>query len=166
MHRLATLLFVCLVSVPWTGASHAQSEPGVSGLPIPRFVSFRADEVNIRTGPGSRYPVEWIYQRRNMPVEVIAEFDVWRRIRDWRGTEGWVNKAMLSSRRTVVVTGEVRAIRRDRTPAAAPVARVEPGVIARVLKCEDEWCKVEAGGYEGWMQRTEFWGTHAGEKIE
>jgi SH3-like domain-containing protein len=166
MHRLAALLIISLVSALWAGPSLAQAEPSVSGLPIPRFVSLRADEVNVRTGPGSRYPVEWIYQRRNMPVEVIAEFDVWRRVRDWQGTEGWVNKAMLSSRRTVIVVGEVRALRRDHMQAAAAVARVEPGVIARILKCDGEWCKVEAGGYEGWIQRTEIWGTHTDETIE
>lgn len=166
MHHLVVFLLAALVSLFLAGTPRAETEQGESGLPIPRFVSLRADEVNIRTGPGSRYPVEWTYQRRNMPVEVISEFDVWRKIRDWEGTEGWVNKAMLSSRRTVLVTGEVRALRRDRSAAATAIARLEPGVIARVLKCEGEWCKIEAGGYEGWILRTEAWGTRPDEKIE
>jgi len=166
MHRLAFLLTACLVFVLWAGTPHAETEQGESGQPVPRFVSLRADEVNLRTGPGSRYPVEWVYQRRNMPVEIVAEFDVWRKIRDWQGTEGWVNKAMLSSRRTVLMTGEVRPLRRDRSPASTAVARVEPGVIARVLKCEETWCKVETGGYEGWILKTESWGIRAEERLE
>lgn len=166
MRSRIALIIACLVLVCSVSVVQAETEQGESGLPIPRSVSLRADEVNVRTGPGSRYPVEWIYQRRNMPVEVVAEFDVWRKIRDWEGTEGWVNKAMLSSRRTILVMGEVRALRRDRSVSATTIARLEPGVVARILKCDGEWCKVEAGGYEGWILRTEAWGTRADEKIE
>jgi len=142
------------------------TDKGESGLPIPRFVSLRADEVNLRTGPGVRYPVDWVVQRRGLPVEVVAEFEAWRKIRDQEGVEGWVNKAMLSGRRTILVTGDIRTIRRNRSADAPAVARVEPGVVARLVKCDESWCKVEVDSYEGWLQRDELWGLYPNEKLE
>ncbi|MGE0096612.1 MAG: SH3 domain-containing protein [Alphaproteobacteria bacterium] len=142
------------------------TDKGESGLPIPRFVSLRADEVNLRTGPGVRYPVDWVVQRRGLPVEVVAEFEAWRKIRDQEGVEGWVNKAMLSGRRTILVTGDIRTIRRNRSADAPAVARVEPGVVARLVKCDESWCKVEVDSYEGWLQRDELWGLYPNEKVE
>jgi SH3-like domain-containing protein len=79
---------------------------------LPRFVSLRASEVNLRTGPGIRYPIEWVFKRRDLPVEVVDEFESWRRIRDWEGTLGWVHQSMLRGRRTALVTGEPRVLRR------------------------------------------------------
>ena len=148
------------------GLAGAAQETAGSGLPIPRFVSLRADEVNVRTGPGVRYPVDWVFVRRHMPVEVTAEFDTWRKIRDWQGTEGWVHKSMLSGRRMLLVTGAIRTLRRARSVEAPAVARAEPGVVARLIGCEDEWCEVEADGYAGWLRRAAFWGTYPDEEIE
>src|ERR1700745_1267941 len=75
------------------------------GLPVPRFVTLRSDQVNVRTGPGERYPIEWVFTRKGMPVEILAEFDVWRKIRDWQGTEGWVHQRMVTGNRAVIVKG-------------------------------------------------------------
>lgn len=131
------------------------------GLPIPRFVSMRHGEVNVRVGPGLRYPISWVYKRKDMPVEIIEEFETWRKIRDWEGTEGWVNHVEVGSKRSVIVTGEIRALRRDPDLQAAPVARVEPGVIGKLLECpaaQAEWCRVEFEESRGWLRRTEIWG--------
>ena len=98
--------------------------------PVPYFVSLAAGEVNLRTGPGVRYPIDWVYKRRALPVEVIAVFDHWRQIRDWQGTVGWVHQNMLSTRRTLIVVGEERVMRREPKSEAAPVARLAPGVVA------------------------------------
>ena len=100
-----------------------------SGLPLPRFVSLRSDEVNLRAGPGVRYPIDWIYARKDLPVEVIAEFEAWRKIRDWQGTEGWVHQSMLTGRRMMVVMGQARSLRASDADSADPVAVVEPGVV-------------------------------------
>ncbi len=166
----ALCLAISLLAIPAAFAvapSEAEnSDKGESGLPIPRFVSLRADEVNLRTGPGVRYPVDWVVQRRGLPVEVVAEFEAWRKIRDQEGVEGWVNKAMLSGRRTILVTGDIRTIRRSRSADAPAVARVEPGVVARLVKCDDSWCKVEVDSYEGWLPRSELWGLYPNEKVE
>ena len=87
----------------------AWSQAGRStGLPLPRFVSLAADRVNVRFGPGKQYPVNWVFARKGLPVEIIAEFDTWRKIRDYDGEEGWIHSSLLSSRRTIMVTGEVR----------------------------------------------------------
>lgn len=143
-----------------------------SGLPVPRFVSLRAPEVNARTGPGVQYPVEWVFLRQHMPVEVVAEFDTWRRIRDFEGTEGWVHQSLLAGRRSFVVTGGALVPLRHQPSADAPaVALLEPGVIGRLLRCPDgraengAWCHAEIDGYRGWLPRGSFWGTYEGEEV-
>ena len=139
-----------------------------SGLPLPRFVSLRSDEVNLRTGPGQRYPIDWIYARKDLPVEVIAEFEAWRKIRDWQGTEGWVHQSMLSGRRMMVVVGGQRQLRGSDAESADTMAVVEPGVLGRLLQCprNRDYCRVEVGAVQGWFKRDEIWGVYKGEWIE
>jgi len=137
-------------------------------LPLPRFVSFRTDPVNLRTGPGVRYPVDWIYMRRRLPVEIIAEFETWRQIRDPDGAQGWVHQSMLSGRRTGFVTGAARGLRKANVESAETVAMLEPGVVVDIQRCpaEGPFCRVEAGGLQGWLKRDELWGVYPDEKIE
>jgi SH3-like domain-containing protein len=137
-----------------------------SGLPLPRFVSLHASKVNVRTGPGVRYPVEWVFVKRGLPVEVAAEFENWRKVRDWQGTEGWVHQSMLSGRRTMVVMGDVRALRRKADDGSVVVASAEAGVIGRLLECSGDWCRVEIAGFKGWLRRDEIWGVYDGERVE
>ena len=137
-----------------------------TGLPLPRFASLRAAKVNLRAGPGVRYPVEWVYMRRGLPVKITAEFDTWRKIRDWRGTVGWIHRSMLTGKRTVIATARELVLRRKPSKDAAAVARVEAGVIARVLACEAGWCRLEASGIRGWGRRAALWGTLPEEKIK
>lgn len=132
----------------------------------PRFVSLRADEVNLRTGPGVRYPVDWVYRRRHLPVEVVAQFENWRKIRDWQGTEGWVHQSMLTTARNVLVTGEVRALYRKPAEDSVILARIEPGVIGTMRKCEVQWCRIEIAGLAGWLKRTDFWGPSSDEAAK
>lgn len=139
---------------------------GESRLPVPRFASLRSSEVNLRTGPGVRYPVEWRYVRQGVPVEIIAEFEHWRKVRDWEGTEGWVHRSMLSGRRTLVITGELRNLRREPSLESAVVSQAEPGVFGRIEKCQGEWCRIEIAGITGWLKRFEFWGVFPDEILE
>lgn len=129
-----------------------------SGLPLPRYVSLQADKVNVRTGPGVRYPVEWVLVKRGIPVEIVAEFEHWRKIRDWQGTEGWVHQSLLSGERTAIVMDEVRILHRGADEASAAVAKLEPGVVGRLLSCEGDWCRLEVAGFRGWIQRAGLWG--------
>ena len=137
-----------------------------SGLPVPRFVAIRSNEVNARTGPSTQYPIQWVFSRRGMPVEVTAEFDTWRRIRDSEGAEGWVMQGMLTAKRSVMVRGEIRVLRREPATSARAVARAEPGVIAKLLHCRDDWCEVDGGDYRGWLKRSDVWGVYAAERLE
>lgn len=138
-------------------------------LPVPRFVSLRSEEVNLRTGPGVRYPVEWVFVRRQMPVEITQEFENWRRVRDREGTEGWVHQSMLTGRRTAVVLGDAGTtveLKRRAETVAPGLARVEAGVIANLIECQGDWCRVEAGGFRGWLERTHIWGVYAQETLK
>ncbi len=159
------------VSVPAPTPAPAPAEPAkgsVTGLPLPRFASLKTDEVNLRTGPGLRYPIDWVYKRRDLPVEIEREFEVWRLISDQEGVKGWVHQATLMGRRTFVVTGGEQVMRADAREAAAPVARLKPGVIGRVRSCEANaaWCQVQVGDYRGWLKRDQFWGSSPGEAIQ
>jgi SH3-like domain-containing protein len=153
------LLLLCL-----TGA--ARADGGADTLPLPRFVSISSDEVNLRTGPGLRYPIEWILKKDGMPVEIIREFDAWRQIRDKAGDEGWVHKTLLSGRRTAIINDRIRTLYKKPSKDARPVVRLEPGVVATLDRCEKEWCYLEVAGYEGWLKRDEIWGVYPGEEVK
>lgn len=161
-------LVMAAAFAPGPAPAQPPAADGAQGLPLPRFASLRANEVNMRSGPGVQYPVEWIYQRQNLPVEIIAEHQAWRKIRDWQGAQGWVHQSMIAAKRSMIVVGEVRTLRRKPDPASPAVARAEAGVIGRLHACPDaiDWCRVEAGGHEGWLRRDEFWGVQRGEVLE
>ena len=145
----------------------AASPAGAAERELPRFASVRADKAHLRTGPGTRYPVEWVFTRRDMPVEIVAEFDNWRKVRDWTGTVGWMHSSILTSKRFVIVTGEeTRPLKREPRAEADIVANVEPGVIGRLLACEPRWCRIEVAKIRGWLPRDAFWGVREGEKLE
>ncbi|MCZ6763829.1 MAG: SH3 domain-containing protein [Alphaproteobacteria bacterium] len=128
---------------------------------VPRFASVRSSEVNMRTGPGTRYPIDWVLVRRSQPVEIIDEHEAWRQIRDWQGDVGWVHRSMLRSLRTVIFTG-AQSMRRRPEPQADPVAEIGAGVIAELLECAAAWCRVEtraqAGRFKGWVRIGALWG--------
>lgn len=149
-------------------AKEGDAKGAAAGLPIPRFVSLRTNPINLRTGPGVRYPVDWVYVRRHLPVEVIGEFDTWRRIRDHDGSEGWVHQSMLSGKRTAVVTGVAQTLRRAGEDAADIVATLEPGVIVNIQRCpaESTYCRVEVDGLQGWLKREQVWGIYPSETVQ
>lgn len=136
-----------------------------TGLPLPRFASLRSPRVNLRAGPGVRYPVEWVYLRRGLPLMIVAEFDAWRKVRDWRGAVGWIHRSMLTGKRTVIAIASEVVLRRKPATDAPAVARTRAGVIARVITCQGDWCRIQAGGIRGWGRRSALWGTLAKEKI-
>lgn len=140
--------------------------PGPSGLAVPRFESLAADKVNLRAGPGKRYPIVWVFVRKNLPVLVTAEYEFWRRVRDSDGAEGWVHKSLIRGKRHAVVVGEVRTLLIAPADEAAAVARAEPGVLARLLACKGQWCKLAAGGHAGWLKRDQIFGALKDEVFE
>jgi SH3-like domain-containing protein len=153
-------------ALPLIAALLAAGSVGAADEKLPHFAALRADEVNLRTGPGERYPIQWVYHRRGLPVEVTAEYDVWRKVRDSDGTEGWVHERMLSAERSIVVAGGERTLRADPVLGAQPVARAEAGVIARLLECRSSWCRVETKGIKGWLPESDVWGVEPGETVQ
>ncbi len=149
------------------GGTADDSAARSTNLPLPRFVSLRTDPINMRTGPGVRYPVDWVYLRRGLPVEVVAEFDTWRRINDPDGADGWIHTSMLSARRTAVVSGGLRPLRRTSEDEGDLLARLEPGVIVSIQRCPaGSYCRVDVSGVQGWIRRDHLWGVYPDEVIE
>jgi len=163
---MALRVFITVVLLlVWSPVANAR-DVGVSGLPLPRFVSLAAGEVNLRTGPGFRFPIAWVFVRRAMPVEVVGEFDDWRRVRDHDGADGWVHKAMLSGERTILVTGGERALHREPRDSSPLIARAEAGVQGRLRTCRADWCEVMLADLRGWMPRGHLWGVYGTEAVD
>jgi SH3-like domain-containing protein len=161
--RLAWLVALALLLAGLWPDSGLRAE---DKLPLPRFASLQSNEVNMRQGPGETYPIIWTYQRAGLPVEIIEEFDIWRRIRDHDGVVGWVKSTLLVGKRHVIVRDEQRPLRKSPEAGALPVAQIDPGVILKVLECAGDWCRLEVQGYKGWMMKTEFWGVYQAETLE
>lgn len=154
-------------SGPAMDAGVAAEPKSSSGLPIPRFVSLNDQKVFVRTGPALRYPIKWIYQRENMPVEVIQEFDTWRKVRDIDGDDGWVHQSLLSGDRSVIVKGEQNlSLRKSAGDTSGVLAYLEPNVVALAEVCDGAWCRITAGGYTGWAERKFLWGVYDSEDFD
>jgi SH3-like domain-containing protein len=152
-------------SQAWAG-----SDAVTSGLPVPRFVSLKADRVTVRGGPDKDHDVAWIYTRVGWPVEITAEFENWRRIRDCDGAEGWVYHSLLSGKRTAAVQLKAKT---DLAPLyqapdlhSATTARLQVGVLGAVKHCTGTWCQISGDGFAGWVEQSALWGVYPGEKVE
>jgi SH3-like domain-containing protein len=155
------------------GAAQAAGDTptgSVSGLQVPRFVSLKSDRVNVRSGPNKDQDVRWVYTRAGMPVEVTAEFENWRRIRDWEGAEGWVYHSLLSGRRSAVV---VPTLKDDLVPLyestdveSAVVARLQSGVLGQLKTCNGAWCEFNGKNFSGWIRQERLWGAYPNEKVD
>jgi SH3-like domain-containing protein len=134
-------------------------------LPLPRFVSLDANDVNMRAGPGTEYPILWQYHRKGLPVEIIQEFDTWRRIRDRDGAIGWVQANLLSGKRTAQVINQQQVLMSEPS-GGVPVAKLDPGVIGHLKECDGSLCRIDVNGYKGWLARSDLWGVYPDEKVE
>jgi SH3-like domain-containing protein len=134
---------------------------------LPRFAALRSDDVNLRSGPGTRYPIEWVYKRRDLPVEIQREFEVWRLVQDVDGIRGWVHEATLTGRRDFIVKGQDATLLGEPKEGARKVAILKVGVIGRIRSCThgSDWCDVQAGSYRGYLRREQVWGVFPDEQI-
>lgn len=160
------------------GAGHAaDTKPaaGGSGLPVPRFVSLKSDRVNLRNGPGTDYPTSWVFRRAGLPVEVVAEFEGWRQVRDAEGTTGWVLQSLLSGRRTALVapwdakTDGQRpqlALKTSGNEGSGTVVMIEAGLIANIGECDGRWCHISIDSYRGYIEQKRLWGVYDGEILK
>src|SRR5581483_4394631 len=165
---VASLIVFLEANPPATAAGPMPLGP--SGLPLPRFVSLKADKINVHLGPGKNYDVRWVYTRAGLPVEITAEFENWRRIRDSEGAEGWVYHSLLSGRRTGVVMpkakDELVSIRSGADVESTVTAQLQAGVMSTVKKCTGSWCRISGDGFDGWIQQERLWGVYPNEKVE
>jgi len=168
--RYACAAALALLTAPCI-ASHAGELMGLkSGLPMPRFVSLKPDRVNVRCGPTRDHEVMFVYTRAGLPVEITAESDNWRRIRDWEGSEGWVYHSLLSGRRTAVVTPkdkkELVPLYEKGDSSSPVIARLQAGVLTTIKRCSGSWCRVVGPGFDGWTLQEQLWGVYPNENVE
>ena len=147
-------------------ASAAQDLGPITNLPLPRYVSMKAAEGNVRRGPSLTHRIDWVYKRRDMPLEITAEHGHWRRVRDRDGAGGWVHYSLLSGVRTVIVEQDMLSLYQRPDPQSRVNARLELGVIARLGACEPHWCELTAEGYSGWAPKAALWGVKPDEVRE
>lgn len=154
-------VILLLLSAPAYAADPFQA----SGQPIPRYVSLASNKVFVRAGPGLRYPIKWVFQKEGLPVEVIQEFDTWRKVRDMSGDEGWIHQSLLRGKRTVITQGDgyISLLNKPDIEKGREMAKLEPNVIASLEACEGQWCEISADGYAGWTARGNLWGLYPAE---
>ncbi len=152
---------------PATEESAATDEDAkADALPLPRFASLRNGEANVRVGPGKQYPMRWIYHRAGLPVEIIEQYEYWRKIRDPDGDTGWIHKSMLNGHRSAIVKGGVRLLLRQPETGAGIVLRAEPGVSGDLIACEAAWCRIQIHSRKGWLPKTQFFGAYPDEVFQ
>ncbi len=153
-----------------TGSVSKSAQVGPSGLPLPRFVSLKSEKVNVRKGPSSDHDVAWVFHRKGMPVEIVAEFENWRKIRDSEGAQGWILQQMLSGKRSAIVMSYGHTSQADLHVSpqgdSALVAKLAPGVTGLVKDCDGTWCKIEAQDYNGYVSQSRIWGVYPGETVD
>lgn len=173
---VAVLLAAGVGAGAWAQANKDAPQAEAGGPKAMRYVSLKADRVYLRQGPGTEYPIAWVFQRAGLPVEVIREFEVWRQVRDASGTVGWVHSSLLSGRRTaLILPWEVKegqqqtplaTLRDDDNERARAVAQVEAGVLVSIISCENRWCRVSIGDHRGYIEQAKLWGTYPNERIK
>ena len=160
-----SLLVVAAIALMATPEANAQTKLGPSGLPLPRYVTIAASEANLRAGPGNRYPIDWVYRRAGLPVQIIAEYDMWRKVRDQDGDEGWMFRGLLSGRRNIVVMRARAILFSQAKETSQRILIAEKGVQGKLMTCEDAWCRVEIDSSKGWISRSEIWGVGEDEEF-
>lgn len=170
MSKQVMIRLCCAVSMAFmmvTSSLMAEQVRGpVTHLPMPRYVSLKASKANVRRGPSLTHRIDWVFMRRNMPLQITAEHGHWRRVQDMDGAGGWVHYSLLSGVRTVIIEEDMMPIVMKPDTNAPEVALLELGVVARLGECGPEWCKLTSGGHKGWAHKTDLWGVKLEELRE
>ena len=157
------LMGALIAILPMGGAGNATEVGQVTNLPLPRFVSMKAAEGNVRRGPSLTHRIDWVFKHRDMPLQITAEHGHWRRVEDRDGMGGWVHYSLLSGTRTVLIEQDHLRLLVRPDPNAPVAAEFELGAIARLGACDLEWCFLRADGYKGWAPKARLWGVGAAE---
>lgn len=169
---MRALLLIWLFAVPAVSQVAGETLGAASGLPVPRFVSLKSDRVNVRAGPSKDHDVVWVFTRAGLPVEITAEFENWRRIRDWEGAEGWVYHTLLTGRRTALVapqsrsSGDLLPLYASADTQSSLSAKLQSGVLGTLKRCSGNWCRLFGEGFDGWIEQARLWGVYPNEKLE
>lgn len=155
-----------IVLVANVAAAVAQERGPVTNLPLPRYVSLKANEANARRGPNTTHRIDWVYKRRDLPLRVTAEFEHWRRVEDMEGRGGWMHYALLSGVRTAIVAGDMTQLRTRADPTARELALLERGVIGTLRSCQQVWCQMDVNDLTGWVRKDALWGVASDEVID
>jgi SH3-like domain-containing protein len=142
-----------------------------TGLPIPRYVSLRAQKARMRVGPSTIYATKWIYTKPGLPLEIIDEYGHWRQVRDDTGVTGWMHSALLSGLRTAVVAPWLTKnamLRADPNPAARAIAELQPRVLVSLQSCTGTWCRISVKEHSarGYVRQDKLWGAYPGEMFQ
>jgi SH3-like domain-containing protein len=166
----STVLAGLCALAPLATVQAQETTGSVSGLPVPRFVSLKPSDTPMREGPSKDHRIKWVFKKEGVPVEIIAEFENWRRVRDSEGDDGWVFHSRLSGRRTAQINPRLKdnniALYARDSDNAQVVARLQPGVIGTVETCSGRWCRITGDGFDGWMQQERLWGVYPGERVK
>ncbi len=154
--RRSLQVAVCLLAALY-GDSSAKGEVQLKPFQ-PYFLSLRFNETYMRSGPGRQYPALWVYRRLGMPVQIIGHFDDWRKVRDFQGDVGWMLSNQLQRRRAVIVLLPEVGLYKEPDTSSVKIARLGKEVVARVQRCNYEWCRLLVGRHEGWTRRGGLWG--------
>lgn len=146
--------------------AHDPSRGAVTDLPLPRYVTLKSNEGNARRGPGLAHRIDWVFKRAGMPLKITAEFENWRRIEDAEGAGGWIHYSLLSGTRSVLVTEDMVEFHSAPQADAPVLVQAERGVVARLLQCNAQWCRISADGERGWVRKQAIWGVESGEIID
>ena len=157
------LIFASVLIIPLFGFTQEPQKGQVTNLPIPRYVSLKVKEANARRGPSLSHKIDWIYKRQNMPLEIYAEYENWRRVRDFEGLGGWVHYTLLSGIRYVLIKNELLEMRLLPSIDAQVIAKVPQHNIATLDKCNKDWCRIIDDGYKGWVPKNGIWGVYENE---
>ncbi len=161
---LKAFAVVCMF-LPST-VSHAAGKVGASGNPLPRFVSIAATKAYMRTGPGRQYPIDWVFSRKTLPLEVIDENGPWRKVKDHEGAEGWMLVSLLSGKRTGMVKGGTHPLFTAKNKLAPASIIADEGVVGKLIECEKNWCVLEIKGTKGWITKKNLWGVYNHEVFD
>ncbi len=162
----AGVVALVVAASPFAAGAQSADRGSVTNLPLPRYVSIKSGEVNVRRGPSLTHRIDWVFKRKDMPVQITAEHGHWRRVQDRDGAGGWVHYSLLSGNRTVIVDEDMLPLLSRPDGSAPATAKLEQGVIARLDTCAQTWCRLSSAGYRGWAPRSAVWGIDPDEMMD
>lgn len=122
------------------------------------FLTLKYNEVKVRQGPSSEYPVKFIYNKKYLPVKVIDSKDNFKKIIDLKNNSGWIHIAQLTKKKSAINIFDLALIFRKPNIYSKPIAKLESGKMVTIKRCKDKWCKISTQNISGWIKKKFLWG--------